>query len=176
MEFKDSQTYKNLQKAYDGERMASTKYRIYADKAREDGYVDIGNTFDEAAGNEKEHGEVFLKKLNDGKVPDTLENLEEAYAGEVEEWTTLYPEFAKVAEAEGYPEIAKLFEAVGKIERHHDFHFEKLAEEIPDNGVFCKGTKTVWICMNCGNLYYGDCAPEKCLVCGYPQGYFKENQ
>lgn len=172
MDFKDSETYKNLRMAYDGERMASTKYRIYSDKARKDGYEEIGNVFDETAGNEKEHAEIWLKYLNQGAVPDTLANLTDSYQGESYEWRKMYPEYAETAMREGYPQLAKLFREVAKIEQHHEYRFKEEAQDIMDRMVFCKGKNTVWICMNCGNLYYGACAPEKCPVCGYPQGYY----
>ena len=71
--------------------------------------------------------------------------------------------------------IARLFREVAQIERHHDYRFEQLTQDILTNHVFCKDMDRVWICMNCGHLAYGDCAPIRCTVCGYPQGYFRLN-
>lgn len=174
MNFKDSETYQNLLKAYDGERMASTKYQIYAAKAREDGYQNIGDIYEETAGNEKEHAEIWLKQMNGGKIPDTLENLVDSYNGESYEWRKMYPEFAETAQKEGYSNLARLFREVGMIEQHHEYRFKQQAQDIMDHMVFCKGKNTVWLCLNCGHLHYGDCAPWRCPVCGYPQGWFTE--
>ncbi len=174
-DFSESNTYKNLQAAFDGETKASTKYAIYGRKAKEDGYEQIGNIFNETSGNEREHAEIWLRLLNGGELPSTPENLKESFSGENYEWTTMYIGFAQEARREGYPEIAELFEGVAAIERHHDSRFRKLASNIMNSTVFCKNSNVLWICLNCGNLYYGECAPEPCPVCGYPQGYYQLN-
>lgn len=175
MDFKESKTYQNLQKAFEGELKASTKYAIYGNKARDDGYIQIGSIFDETSGNEREHAEIWLKKLNCGKVPSTLENLIDSYTGENYEWTSMYKEFARVARAEGFCDIASLFDSVGNIERHHDMRFKKLAKNIQNNQVFCKAETTIWLCTNCGNLIWDRCAPNFCPVCGYPKSYYQVN-
>jgi rubrerythrin len=173
--FKESNTYKNLQAAFNGETKASTKYAIYGRKAYEEGYMQIGNIFEETSGNEREHAEIWMKLMEGGEVPSTLENLKDAYSGENYEWTQMYVNYAEEAEKEGYPEIADLFAGVAAIERHHDARYRKLAQNIINDQVFCKRTNTLWVCLNCGNLYYGECAPEVCPVCGYPQGYYQVN-
>lgn len=175
MELKDSETMKNLQKAFEGESKASTKYRIFASKAKEEGYEQIGNIFHETSHNEQEHAELWLKLIEGGQVPSTKENLKTAIGGENYEWTTMYQEFAKTAEAEGFNNIARLFRMVADIEEHHDHRYSKLLKNIESDMVFCKPGENVWICTNCGSLYYGACAPKKCPVCGYPQGYYEIN-
>lgn len=175
MDFKSSETYKNVMKAIDGEKKASTSYRIYADKAREDGYENIGAIFDETSHNEKEHSERLLKFVYGGELPDTLDNLKIAMSGENNEWTTMYQEFAKKAKEEGFHEVAEVFLNIAEVEKHHDYRFSNLASDIENNQVFCKEQKIVWICMNCGYVYYGECAPEMCPLCGYPQAYFRPN-
>lgn len=178
MELKESKTYENLKKAYEGELKASTKYSIFSTKAKEEGYEQISSIFSETAGNEKEHAEVWLKIMEDGALPETIKNLEEAIRGEGYEWKSMYPEFARIAKEEGFAKIAKLFEEIGKIERHHDYRFERLRENIQSGEVFCKPSERVWLCLHCGNITWGECAPEICPVCGYPQGYhelFNEN-
>ena len=112
MDFENSQTKKNLETAFAGESQAHTKYRYYASKAKKDGYVQISNIFAETAGNESEHAKLWFKYLHDGAVPDTLDNLRDAAAGENYEWTTMYDEFAKTAEEEGFAEIAAKFRGV----------------------------------------------------------------
>lgn len=173
MDFKQSQTYQNLKNAYDGERMASTKYAIYGSKAREDGYEQIGNIFDETSRNEREHAEIWLKQLDGGDIPSTLDNLKEAIQGEHYEWTSMYKEYADIARKEGFNQIADLFDGVAHIEYSHDNRFESLANNIKTDKVFCKDQSMVWICTNCGNLFWGECAPQICPVCGYPQAYYQ---
>jgi len=173
--FKQSKTYQNLQDAFTGETSASGKYAIFSLKAKEDGYEQIGNIFAETSGNEREHAEIWLKLMEGGEVPSTLDNLKTAYGGENYEWTSMYVGYAEEAEREGFPEIARLFEGVANIERHHDARFRKLAQNIMNEQVFCKRSNTIWVCINCGNLYYGECAPDPCPVCDYPQGYYQVN-
>ena len=173
MDLKQSQTYQNLKKAYDGERIASTKYAIYGSKAREDGYEQIGNIFDETSKNEREHAEIWLKQLEGGEIPSTLDNLKESIPGEHYEWTSMYKGYADTARKEGFDHIAELFDGVAGIEYNHDNRFEKLAKNIETGEVFCKDQRMVWICTNCGNLVWDECAPKICPVCGYPQGYYQ---
>lgn len=171
MELKHSQTWKNLQTAFTGESKASTKYRIYAKKAREDGYEQIGNIFDETAGNEQEHAEIWMKFLAGGEVPCTLQNLKEAAAGERYEWTKMYADFAVTARKEGFCELADLFSRVGNIEKQHDKRYQTLARNIETGEVFCRPCKNVWICMVCGNVTYAECSPKICPVCGHSQSF-----
>ncbi|MCD4650914.1 MAG: rubrerythrin family protein, partial [Candidatus Cloacimonetes bacterium] len=112
MEFKSSKTKENLLKAFAGESQARMRYTYYAKIARKEGYLQIANIFDETAANEQEHAKLFYKRLleqdMDGEVVeinatypvamnDTMKNLEYAANGENEEWTELYPAFAKIA-------------------------------------------------------------------------------
>ena len=94
MELKGSKTEQNLWAAFAGESQARNKYTYYASKAKKDGYVQIAKIFEETAANEKEHAKIWFKLVD--KVGTTEENLKAAAAGEHEEWTSMYPEFAKV--------------------------------------------------------------------------------
>ena len=174
MDFENSQTKKNLETAFAGESQAHTKYRYYASKAKKDGYVQISNIFAETAGNESEHSKLWFKYLHDGAVPDTLDNLRDAAAGENYEWTTMYDEFAKTAEEEGFAEIAAKFRGVGAVEKAHEERYNKLVERIESGEVFEREGVKVWKCLNCGHLHVGAKAPEVCPVCNHPKAYFEE--
>ena len=174
MDFENSQTKKNLETAFAGESQAHTKYRYYASKAKKDGYVQISNIFAETAGNESEHAKLWFKYLHDGAVPDTLDNLRDAAAGENYEWTTMYDEFAKSAEEEGFVEIAEKFRGVGAVEKAHEERYNKLVERIESGEVFEREGVKVWKCLNCGHLHVGAEAPEVCPVCNHPKAYFEE--
>ncbi|MBQ7794680.1 MAG: rubrerythrin family protein [Clostridia bacterium] len=174
MELKNSKTWDNLQAAFAGESMARNKYTYYASKAKKDGYNQISDIFTETANNEKEHAKIWFKLL--GGISDTEENLKQAAAGEHEEWTVMYKEFAETAREEGFTDIAALFEGVAKIEKHHDERYTKLVENLQKGIVFEKSEAVVWICMNCGHLHTAKSAPELCPVCAHPKSYFKMNE
>ena len=136
MDFENSQTKKNLETAFAGESQAHTKYRYYASKAKKDGYVQISNIFAETAGNESEHAKLWFKYLHDGAVPDTLDNLRDAAAGENYEWTDMYAGFAKEAKEEGFDEIADLFLMVAAIEKEHEERYRTLLLNVKNEMVF----------------------------------------
>lgn len=172
MELKGSKTEKNLWAAFAGESQARNKYTYYASKAKKDGYVQISNIFTETADNEKEHAKIWFK-LVEG-IGDTVDNLKAAAAGENEEWTSMYPEFAKVAREEGFTKIANLFEMVGKIEKEHEARYKLLVQNIEEDKVFKKGEKIIWQCLNCGYVCEAANAPTVCPVCAHPQSYFQQ--
>ena len=99
MDLKGSKTEQNLWTAFAGESQARNKYTFFASKAKKDGYVQIAKIFEETAANEKEHAKIWFKLVD--KIGTTEENLKAAAAGEHEEWTSMYPEFAKVAREDG---------------------------------------------------------------------------
>ena len=163
----------NLKAAFAGESQAHTKYQYYASKAKKDGFVQIGNLFEETARNEKEHAKIWFKLLHDGAVPETMENLKDAAAGENYEWTDMYANFAKEAREEGFTKIATLFEMVAKIEKEHEERYRKLLANIEGDLVFSKENDVVWQCENCGHIVVGKKAPKLCPVCEHPQSYFQ---
>jgi rubrerythrin len=174
MELVDSQTYKNLQEAYERDLMQSTKYRIFSEKATNEQYIQISIILGDLARNELANAVVWRNLIN-GRELTTAENLEEAKAFELYEWDDMYVRFAKTARDEGFEEISRLFEWVAKIERHHHFMLSTLSDNLKNNTQFCKEEQVVWICIRCGNLIFGNCAPEICPVCQYPQSYYMLN-
>ncbi len=174
MELKGSKTEKNLMEAFSGESQARNKYTYYASQAKKDGYVQVSRLFEETANNEKEHAKIWFKLLHGGKVPSTIENLEDASNGENYEWTKMYADFAKEAREEGFNDIAFLFEKVAQIEKDHEERYRKLLQNIKNGKVFEKEQEIVWECANCGYSYKGTSAIEKCPVCAHPQSYFFE--
>lgn len=174
---KGTQTEQNLMAAFAGESQARNKYTYFASKAKKEGYEQIAAIFEETAGNEKEHAKMWFKEL-DG-IKSTEENLFAAAAGENYEWVTMYEEFAKTAEKEGFLAIAAKFRMVAKIEKEHEERYRKLYQNLIENKVFEKATQnTVWICRNCGYKHVGPMAPEMCPCCAHPKSYFevyKEN-
>jgi len=172
-ELKGSKTLENLLYAFAGESMARNKYTYFASQARKDGYVQIAEIFEETAANEKEHAKMWYKLANGGKIDGTMENLAAAAAGENEEWTQMYAEFAKVAKEEGFNDIAFLFEGVARVEKEHEERYLKLLENVKEGKVFKAEEAVKWHCGNCGHVYEGTDAPQVCPVCAHPQSYFR---
>ena len=189
-DFKNSKTALNLMKAFAGESQARMRYTYYAKTAAKQGYHQISNIFIETAENEKEHAKLFYKKLlehgmneevvilNDAGYPvalseDTLKNLQYAAGGEKEEWTELYPAFAKTAEEEGYADVASVFKLIAKVEEKHEKRYSKLAANMQNGTVFKKESKVAWKCLNCGFVVDSDHAPEDCPACKHPKAYFE---
>ena len=172
MELKGSQTEKNLWAAFAGESQAYTKYGYYASRAKKDGFEQISALFTETSGNEREHAKIWFKLV--AGIGTTAENLEAAADGELEEWTSMYPGFAKVAEEEGFTKIARLFEAVAKIEKEHEERYRLLLAHVKDEKVFKKDEKIIWQCRNCGYVCESPQAPQVCPVCAHPQAYFEQ--
>ncbi|MBU5484994.1 rubrerythrin family protein [Clostridium sp. MSJ-11] len=184
---KGTKTAENLMKSFAGESQARTRYTYYASQAKKEGYVQISNIFLETAENEKEHAKRFFKFLNadlQGEVVDieasypvglgsTVQNLEYAANGENEEWTELYPEFADIADEEGFPSIATVFRKIAEVELRHENRFRKLLENIKTEMVFKKDEVSLWKCNNCGYIYEGKEAPDLCPACAHPQSYFE---
>ena len=103
MDFKESKTYKNLEKAFEGEAKAHLKYQFYKSKIANTS-KELENLLDEIIHNEKEHGKIWFKLLHNGEVPTDEENLQDAITGELMEYKEMYPNFAKIA----YEETASL--------------------------------------------------------------------
>lgn len=174
MELKGSRTEQNLIAAFAGESEARNKYTYYAAKAREDGYEQIANLFQETADNEKAHAKLWFEQLHG--IHTTEENLRDAAAGEHFEWSEMYATFAKEAKEEGFDRLSTLFELVAKVEKEHEERYLKLMENVKGELVFSKDGDTIWVCMNCGHVHVGRKAPNICPVCAYPQGYFEEKK
>lgn len=173
MELKGSKTEQNLLAAFAGESQARNKYTYFASKAKKEGYEQIAAIFLETADNEKEHAKLWFKYLEGGSIKSTLDNLEAAANGENYEWNDMYPEFAKVAEEEGFKEIAQKFRMVAEIEKNHEERYKKLLSNVKGGKVFVSEDVAVWKCRNCGHIVVGKYAPEICPVCSHPKSYFE---
>ena len=175
MKLEGSKTEQNLLTAFAGESQARNKYTYYASQAKKDGYEQIAAIFEETANNEKEHAKLWFKQLHGGKIPTTTENLQDAAAGEKYEWTQMYEEFAATAREEGFDHLADLFDQVGAIEKHHEERYLKLIGNIDNNLVFHRNEEVIWICRNCGHIYYGQDALKICPVCNHPESFQEMN-
>ena len=181
---KGTRTEKNILTAFAGESQARNRYSYFAGQAKKDGYVEMAQAFEEIANQEKEHAKRLFKFLEGGDVEisgsfpagviaTTRDNLLAAAAGENHEHTEMYPEFAKVADEEGFDEIAAVMRNIAVAEAHHEKRFLAFADAIKNGSVFNSPDKIVWRCLNCGFIYEGAEAPATCPACAHPQAYFE---
>ena len=181
---KGTQTEKNLLKSFAGESQARNRYTFFASAAKKEGFVLVSDIFAETAQQEKEHAERMFKWLEGGmleitasypagKIGTTAENLEAAAGGEYEEWSDLYPAFAKTAEAEGFKEIAVMYRMISNAEKYHEQRYRKLLERVKNGTMFSNGAPTRWRCRNCGYIHEGPEAPAKCPACLHEQAHFE---
>ena len=181
---KGTRTEQNLLKAFAGESQARMRYDYFASQAKKEGLEQISALFAETSLNEKEHAKRFFKFLEGGPteivaaypagiIGTTLENLKAAAEGEHEEWTELYPEFARVAEEEGFKEVAAAFKMIATVEKAHEARYSKLYKNLEEGKVFEREGVVVWKCRNCGYLHEGKKAPKTCPACLHPQSFFE---
>ncbi len=181
---KGTKTEQNLLKAFAGESQARNRYDFFAKQAKKEGLEQIAAIFEETALNEQVHAKNFFKFLEGGmveitamypagKVGTTLENLKAAAEGENEEWTSLYPEFADIAEEEGFREVATQFRMTARVEKAHEERYNKLYSNLESGKVFERDGKVIWKCRKCGYLHEGTKPPAKCPACQHPTGYFE---
>ena len=184
MGLKGSQTEKNLLTAFAGESQARNRYTYFASQAKKEGYEQIRAIFEETANQEKEHAKREFKFLEGGEVEiaavfpagvigTTLENLKAAAAGEHYETTEMYPEFAQVAEKEGFDEIAEVFKNIAIAEKRHEDRYVALAKNILAGKVFKKDAPVRWVCRNCGYVHEGAEAPDECPACAHRQAHYE---
>lgn len=184
---KNTQTEQNILTAFAGESQARNRYTFFASRAKNEGYEQISAIFTETANQEKEHAERLFKFLEGGAVTvkateafpagvigSTLDNLKAAAAGEEHETKVMYPEFADVAQTEGFVEIAAVMRHIAVAEDHHKARYLALAANIEKNQVFKReNVETIWACRNCGYIHHGAQAPGKCPACDHPKAHFE---
>lgn len=186
MDLKNSETKINLLRAFAGESQARNRYTFAAAQAKQQKLHVIEAVFTFTANQEKEHAEIYynhLKELSgetiqiDGSFPvDAAQNMVQllrmAQHNEFEEFDPVYPAFARVAKEEGFAKIAHSFDWIAEIEKTHGDRFGKLADLLEQDRLFLSDVECGWMCLNCGYVFTGKGAPEKCPVCDHDRGYF----
>ena len=184
MAIKGTRTEANLLKSFAGESQARNRYTYFASVAKKEGFEQIAGLFLETADNEKEHAKVFFCYLEGGdaeitatypagRIGTTSENLLAAAEGEKLEWSVLYPDFAAVAEAEGFADIATSYSEIAEVETRHEARYRKLLANVEAGRVFSKDHPIRWKCRNCGYVHEGTEAPLICPACKHPQAYYE---
>ncbi len=179
-------TVTNLARSFAGESQARTRYTVYAQVARKEGYEWIARIFEETAANEAVHAEEFLEHLQSlgacapnielsagypFQLGTTAENLGYAAEGELHEHDHAYPEFAEVARREGFDDCARLWMQIARVEGVHHNTFRHLKEQLVSGTLTEKAEPILWRCLNCGYTYDSLRACDPCPVCGKEAGW-----
>lgn len=191
MELKNTQTLINLARSFAGESQARNRYTMYLEQARAEGLEAIARTIQLIADNELAHAREFMEKIIAGapeqpgnimidagypfELGSTTDNLFFAAAGENAESARIYPEFARVAQQEGFEPIAQLWNMISAVERGHDAAFTEMGSRLRDGTLYRRDKPLVWKCGNCGFERLGAEAWDRCPLCGYPQGWVELN-
>ena len=186
MNLQESETKRNLLRAFAGESQARNRYTFAASLAKKQNLTALSDLFLFTAGQEKEHAEIFyghLQPLRGGSIlidaaypidDDTTvaSLLHASHKNEMEEYGDIYPAFAKKAEEEGFTAIAASFRMIAEIERTHGERFARYAAFADGSQLFASESECAWMCLNCGHVHTGKGAPAICPVCKHEQGYF----
>jgi len=179
-----TKTEKNLLCAFAGESQARNRYTFFAKQARKDGFEKIADIFLETAENEMEHAKRIFKFLEGGeveitaafpagKIGTTAENLKESAAGEHFEHTKMYPEFADIAEQEGFRPVANTLRLIAAVEVEHEKRYLALLGQVEKEAYFKREKPIKWRCKKCGHVHEGPEAPTACPLCLEPKAYFE---
>jgi len=186
-------TLYNLAQAFSGESQARNRYTFYAKVARAEGYEKISEVFLLTANQEKEHAHWLMKMIKSLKAQSgqndltlkvetevvttygtTIENLNSAISGENHEYTSMYPEFAQVAEEEGLFDVASRLRAIARAEEHHEERYKKILEQLNADTFFKKVEEVSWVCLECGYQYKGFEPPLICPSCDHPRSFYEK--
>lgn len=178
-----TQTQQNLLKAFAGESQARNKYLTFAKMARKENLEWIARVFEETADNERVHAEELFEMIKEkvevqsdlGIQPystKTVDNLKMAAEGEKYEWTTMYPDFEKMAKDEGEVEAERLFGKLKEVEEEHEERYIIIARKMDDNTLYNSETELEWKCVNCGYIHKGKTPPSTCPLCKKPSTWY----
>jgi rubrerythrin len=160
-------TKANLEAAFAGESQAHMKYKIFADKAEEEGYPEVARLFRAISFAEQVHATNHFRQLQG--IGDTAANLGAAMGGENYENTEMYPAFDAVAKLQGEKGAVLSIHYALEAEKIHEVMYgdaKRLVESGQD-----RGYAPVYICPTCGFTVIGE-PPEKCPVSQTPREQF----
>lgn len=183
---KGTQTEKNLIMSFANESQAHARYSFFASQARKEGFIEIEAFFEQTADQEKAHAKRFFKFLEGGMVNvnadfpagvigKTVDNLETSAMLEKGEMEELYPEFARIADEEGFPKIADAYRSIAIAEGEHSRVYSEFAKRLREDKMFTSDEEIVWQCRKCGYLMKGIEPPVVCPACEHPKAHFQRH-
>ncbi len=171
MDFQQSQTYQNIQTVLSELFETHSFLNIFETIAYEEVLIPISFLFNTSARNMR-YITNNLYNILYGET-STLENLEFIREREDEELRR-YRELSDMALEEGFDGIASILNGIANIMLTHVLAYDEAIESILSGELFCSPEETFWICLGCGNILAGECAPEICPVCFLPRGYYQQ--
>ena len=179
-----SKTQQNLIKAFAGESQARNKYTVFGEIARKEGFEWIARVFEATAENERVHAKELWELLKEqtkvpgvelelGPIGKTNDNLKTAAAGEKYEWTSMYPDFEKMAKEEGEAEPARLFGELKEVEEEHEERYLIISRHLDANTLYNQEAELEWKCVNCGYIHRGKTPPKTCPLCKKPYTWYE---
>ena len=186
MQFEKTKTYQNLAASFAGESQAGMRYQMIAKLAMQEDMKCLADAIRTIAKNETFHATQFFNKMIekagskdnvqlDAGYPfhagSLLEGLQFAEGDEKAEATEIYPQFADVAEEEGFKDIAALFKMVASVEESRKVIFNYLKKAVKDGTLYKCDKPILWICSQCGYMHVATEAWEICPLCKAKQGY-----
>jgi len=161
-------TEANLAAAFAGESQAHMRYRIFAEKAREEGLLNIARLFEAISFAEQVHATNHLRAL--GGIKATPDNLDVAIGGENFEVNEMYPAYMAVAKLQDEKGAVLSMHSALEAEKIHASMYETAQQSAVAKKDISLGT--VQICTVCGYTAEGD-APDKCPICGAAKEKFR---
>lgn len=116
-----SSTDRNLWQAILAEAIANLTYTAYANKARQEGYPEIADIFENVARAETRHGLDYF--AISGGIDTTAVNLANVIAGETREYTRTYPRMINDAMRDGRSDAVAILTAAMEEEKEHQIAF-----------------------------------------------------
>jgi rubrerythrin len=153
-----------LHQAYTGEAKAALRLKVYAEKAREEGYPQLARLFEVISFSEELHGRRALRLLKE--VRETQENLSDSFESETKVAGVAYDEFIKLAEKVGNGTTSLFFSQSRDVEATH----AKLYKEAMGHLLQDRET-SYYVCKACGYVADG-VLPEECPICGAKKEQF----
>jgi len=190
MQFEKSETMLNLARSFAGECQAGMRYQLIAKTAMDEGYARLSDLIKTIAKNETVHAATFFSHIKANAdscdnitfcagYPFKSGSLDELLKGAAEdeeaENERIYPDFAAIAEEEGFKNIATSFKKIAAIEGDHKRIFAYLSDAVKNKTLYTGKEKQIWLCSECGYVHLGESAPAACPVCKKEQGYFNLN-
>jgi rubrerythrin len=157
-------TVENLKSAFAGESQANRRYLVFAQKAEEEGFPQVGKLFRAAAEAETVHAFNHIRII--GETKSTAENLQTAVAGETFECKHMYPDYVKTAKKEKKAQALWSFNVANQVEQVHANLFRKAMKTLKTGKELAK--VDYYVCSVCGNTFENE-APSKCPICGSPK-------
>jgi rubrerythrin len=152
-------TLRNLKAAFEGESNAHARYTAFAVKADSEGLHGAASLFRAAARAEQIHAESHARVLRQlgaeaaatiqpVRVKSTIENLNEARAGERYEIDSMYPEFIREAKGHNNTAAVRTFEWAIEAEKTHARLFSEAIAVLESGWLIA--ARNYYVCAACG--------------------------